>query len=118
MARHRKRPIVASRGGMDANDRGANINRYFLLYLRRNQAVGASSLQYNRADPGSVGYGLQSFGCQMLFAERGQAPSQTGMCPRNTPQSITLIIKGIAEIKYNVETRNGADCKTCLNQMK
>jgi len=53
-ARYRERLRDAPRSGMDADDRRARLNRYFLLYLRRDKVIRAGSVQYDGARLGSI----------------------------------------------------------------
>src|SRR6266566_8476576 len=64
-ARHPERYSDAPLSRMDADDSRARSDRYFLLHLRRDQAVGAGSVQYDGADPGSVAHPVSARECAL-----------------------------------------------------
>ena len=50
---------------LNADDRSARINWHFLLYLRRDQAIGASSVQFDGADLSSVPHPVSARQCPL-----------------------------------------------------
>src|SRR5689334_15198990 len=69
-ARHSERHGDAPRSGMDADDGRARPDRYFLLRLRWEEAVGAGSVQYDGAHHGSVAHPVSA--CQRALRLAGR----------------------------------------------
>src|SRR5215471_10664891 len=69
-ARNPERQCETPRGGMDAGGRGTLTDRYLLLYLWRDQAIRAGSVQPDGTNPGPVAYPVSARQCAIRIPGR------------------------------------------------